>query len=210
MTHMYPYPAPFFPIATIEKVCTGPPRMQQTECTGEYGRRVIRREWRNTRGELHRTTGPAVENWTVLPGGAHVLSYQVWYLNGRRHWESRPAWRSWHVKGNGTRVLVTEEWYRHGVWHRVGGPAYRSWHVEPDGTRTLTWEEWCVNGKLQRVDGPAIGRQFCWHGETARQEDLPWLRRGRDLLNALTEATGTPHGAAMRDPPLGAGTHVWQ
>jgi len=97
--------------------------MQQSEFTIEHGRRVIRREWRNTGGHLHRTTGPAVEVWTVLPGGGHVLSRQGWYVNGNAHRVDRPAVRRWHVAGDGTRVLEREEWKQHGRWHRVDGPA---------------------------------------------------------------------------------------
>ena len=163
--------------------------MQQTECTDEHGRRVIRREWRNMEGQRHRTTGPAVEEWTVLPGGAHVLSRQVWYQNGGVYREGRPARRRWHVAEDGTRVLGREEWWRHEREHRVGGPAYRRWTVEPDGARTLAWESWRVNGKLHRVDGPAYPKNgFWWHGMEVRQEDLPWLRRGHCLLSAFTGA----------------------
>jgi len=154
-------------------------KMHQRECTDERGRQVIRREWRNTDGQLHRTIGPAVENWTVLPGGARVLSYQGWFLNGRAHREGRPAWRSWYVAEDGTRVLVCEEWARH---DRVGGPSYRRWTTGPDGTRTPRSEWYRVNGKSHRVDGPAYDRgEFWWHGVEVRQEDLPWLRRGRSL-----------------------------
>jgi len=167
--------------------------MQQTEFTDDYGRRVIRREWRNTEGELHRTPGPAVENWTVLPGGGHVLSYQAWYLNGKLH-RGRPAVRWWHIAEDGKRVLVEEQWRRHGGWHRVGRPAYRQWTVQPDGTRRLTWESWRVNGVQHRVDGPAYGvRSFYWQGVEVRQGDLPWLRRGHDLLAAWTGATVLQH-----------------
>jgi len=164
--------------------------MQQTEFTDEYGRRVIRREWRNTEGELHRTAGPAMEEWTVLPDGAHVLSYQAWFLNGVEHREGRPACRQWRVAVDGTRVLLWEEWCRHGMQHRSTGPSYREWTVGPDGTRTLELEDWWVNGKLHRVDGPAYeGHEVYWHGVEARQEDLPWLRRGHGLLAGLTRAT---------------------
>jgi len=86
----------------------------------------IRREWDNTDGKPHRTTGPAMENWTVLPGeGRRVLSYQVWYLNGKPHREGRPARCSWHVADNGTRILTREEWYRHDMLHLVGGLVMR-------------------------------------------------------------------------------------
>jgi len=182
------------------------------------GRRVIHRTWRNTDGQLHRTTGPAVEHWTVLPGGAHVLSLQGWYVNGKLHREGRPAWRIWHVAGDGTRVLIHKEWWRHGRWHRVSGPAYRYLTVEPDGTRRLAREWWRVNGVQHRVDGPAqTGPDgFYWHGVEVRQEDLPWLRRGRTALAAWTVPIASQQGvcgsavspAWSRDPRvtlLGAG-----
>ena len=157
-----------------------------TEFTGEYGRRVIRREWYNTDDQLHRTTGPASEDWTVLPGGAHVLSFQGWYLDGKYHREGRPAYRWWHVANDGTRLLVVEGWGRHGESHRVGGPAYRDWTVGPDGTQTLCGH-WRVNDKLHRVDGPADTKHFfCWHGGRVRGEDLSWLRRGYGFLAGFT------------------------
>jgi len=68
--------------------------------------------------------------------------------------------------------------------HRVGGPAYRTWTMEPDGTRTPWCEEWWVDGVS--VDGPVFcGHLFWWQDRHVREEDPPWLRRGRDLLVAL-------------------------
>ena len=180
---------------------------QRTEFTGGYGRRVIRRAWHNACGQLHRTTGPAVEEWTALPGGGgYVLSYQAWYFNGRQHREGRPASRIWHVADDGTRVLECEGWWRHGMRHRVGGPSYRSWHVQPDGTRTLELVGWRVNGNLHRVDGPAYpGHRLNWHGSWMTQEDLPWLRRGRGCLAASVAAT-----TALTLPTAGSeGSPAW-
>jgi len=140
---------------------------------------VVRRTWRNTDGQLHRTAGPAWEEWTVLPGGGHVLSYQAWSLNGRTHREGWPANRYWHVAEDGTRSLAHEWWSQHGGGHRIGAPSFRHWTVERDGTRTVASEEWHVNGNLHRADGPAYeGRSFYSHNRGVRQEDLPWLRRG--------------------------------
>jgi len=179
------------PAATKEKGLHGLPRMQQTEFTDERGRPVIRRQWRNTDGELHRTTGPAMEEWAVLPGGAHLLSYQIWYVNGKRHREDRPAWRIWHIADDGTRVLKCEEWWQHGLWHRMNGPTCRYWTMEPDDTRILQCVWWYVNGRLHRVDGPAYeGHGFYWHCKRVKREDLPWLRRGRSFLLALAGFTG--------------------
>jgi len=149
-------------------------------------------------GQRHRTTGSALENWTVLPGGAHVLSYQGWYLNGSMHRVGRPARREWVVTGDGTRVLKCEVWARHDRGHRVGGPSYRCWTVQRDGTRRLIWEKWYVNGKLHRSDGPAqTGHAFYWHGVEVRQEDLPWLQRGHGLLAGLTGATQQSGGSGV-------------
>jgi len=164
-----------------------------------HGRRVIRREWRNTDGQLHRTPGPAVENWTVLPGGARALSFQAWYVNGVLHREGRPARRRWNVENNGTRVLECEKWWRRGMRHRGGGPSYRTLIVGPARTRTLAWEEWCVNEKLHRADGPALnGRRFYWHARQVREEDLPWLRRGQGPLAAMQRIHG---GGGSGAPP---------
>jgi len=184
---------------------TRPPRMQQTEFTDRYDRQVIHREWRNACGQLHRTTGPAVEQWTILPGGGHVLSWEGWYVNGKYHREGRPALREWRVADDGTRVLVWEEWWRHDRSHRVGGPAYRRWTVVPDGTRTLGGEEWWGNGKWHRVDGPPAlnGRSFYWHGSRMTQQDLPWVRRGQGILAALAgpgAASRGHHGGGEVDP----------
>jgi len=165
--------------------------MQKMARADSHGRTVIRRVWRNTDGEWHCTTGPAVEEWTVLPGGAHVLSFQGWYLNGVLHREGRPAVRRWHVGEDGTRVVVWDEWKQHGRLHRVGGPSYRSWHVQPDGTRTLAWESWYVNDRRHRVDGSAFSRRrFWWQDKSVEGEDLPWLRRGRSFLVASPGFTG--------------------
>jgi len=165
--------------------------MQQTEFTDQYGRLVIRRAWCTTEIQLHRTTGSAVEEWTGLPCGAHVLSYQSWYQNGKQHREGRPARRQWHVADDGARVLLLEEWGRHGRGYRAGGPSYRTWTVTPDGTRILHCVWWFVNGRLHRVDGPAEdGRRFWWQDKLVQREDLPWLRRGRSSLVALAGVTG--------------------
>jgi len=165
-------------------------KMQETKTRVGYGRWVITRIWHNRDGQLHRTTGPAWELWTVLPSGAHVPSYQCWWENGELHREGRPARRSWHVADDGTSVLQFEVWWRNGRWHRVGGPSVREWTVEPDGTRTLTLEAWCVNGKLYRVDGPAVEHPGLFlHDSRVKSEDMPWLRRGQSFLVALAAFT---------------------
>jgi len=180
------------------------------EYTDENGRRVIRRAWHNTDADLHRTTGPAWEQWVVLPGGGHVLWHQAWYLNGKLHREGRPAIRVWHIAENGDRVLEYEEWLRHGGGHRGRGPSYRHWAVGPDGTRTLTRERWYVRDKLHRVDGPALnGNSFYWHGRIVEAGDLPWLRRGCGLLVGFTGApAGHQSGNGGTSPAWSLDTRV--
>jgi len=180
--------------------------MQETSERDWRNREVIRRTWRNTDGQLHRTLGPAVEHWTVLPGSGHVLSHQVWYLYGKYHREGRPAIRDWHFAESGSRVLEQEVWEQHGRPHRVRGPFHRHWIVRRDDT-TLAWESWRVNGQLHRADGPAFdGRKCYWHDVEVRQKDLPWLRRGGGLLVALTGA-----GANTREQgdDSSAGSPTW-
>jgi len=147
-----------------------------------------------------------VEHWTVLPGGAHVLSAEGWFQNDRAHREGRPAWRSWRIGAGGTSVLAHEEWWRRGILHRSTGPSYREWTVEPDGIRTLQCESWCVNGNLHRVDGPALGgREYYWLD--VRQEEFPWLRRGRrGLLVPLVPWTGA---AARKQVGDGSTAPAW-
>jgi len=179
-----------FPITTNKQFSLSRARMQETAETDEYDRRVIHREWRNTDGELHRTTGPALEECTVLPDGARMLSFQAWYLNGSLHREGRPSFRQWAVAVDGIRTLVHEGWYQHGRRHRVGGPSYRCWTVQRDGIRTLSFVWWRVNGKLHRVAGPAYaGHEFYWQNRGVSREDLPWLRRGHGVLAAFTRAS---------------------
>ena len=48
-----------------------------------------------------------------------------------------------------------------------------------------------MNDRWHRVDGPAVsGRGFYWHDAVVRQENLPWLRRGRGFLVPLVPWTG--------------------
>jgi len=171
-------------------------KMQETKKWDAVRGFVITREWHNVLGELHRETGPAREQWVVIPGGTHVLSYEGWYLHGVEHREGRPAFRQWRVAGDGTSVLVYERWQRHGRRHRLGGPAIRRWAVDHVGRRTLAGELWSVNNKRHRVDGPThLPGPFFWYGGTlVRQKDLPWLRRGRHLLAAFTGATTRQQG----------------
>ena len=82
-----------------------PIRMDILTRTDGRGRWVMTRTLHNAIGLWHRTTGSAVEEWTVRPDGAHVLSHQAWYVNGYSHREDRLAYRNWDVAGDGTRVF---------------------------------------------------------------------------------------------------------
>jgi len=171
-------------------VAKTPTHMHTTEHVDAQGRCVKVWRWWNNAGYRHRTDGPAMLQWVVLPSGQTALQIVGWAQEGRAHRDGKPAERGWQVLPDGTRALVQEHWKRHGVYHRIGGPSYRRWTVGPDGTRTLELETWRVNGKLHRADGPAyLGRSFLWQGNVVQCEDLPWLRRGHGLLLAFTGAT---------------------
>ena len=167
--------------------------IEETANTDWHNRRVIRRTWRNAHHRLHRTTGPAWEEWTVRPGGAYALSHQSWYLNGKLHRKGRPAHRYWHVAVDGTRLLWCEEWCERDEYHRVSGPSRRRWiHHFNDGTRELYVEEWYMNGK------PA-----CWlHGPNTEMKS--WFRRGRKLLVTLASAAPLRAGQRGRAGDRGA------
>jgi len=102
------------------------------------------KEWRNSKGELHRLDGPAIES---KDNGNH------WYRNGKSHREDGPACE--YSDGN-------KFWYKNGLLHRTDGPAIEcaSGH-----------KEWYIGGVLHRVNGPAIehadGETYEWyfHGE---------------------------------------------
>jgi len=85
--------------------------------------------YRNSKGEFHRTDGPAVE-WPDVT--------TEWWFNGLKHRSDGPA-----IEGaNGDRY-----WYVNGLLHRTDGPAIEY----ADGTK-----EWWLNGLPHRADGPAI------------------------------------------------------
>jgi hypothetical protein len=77
--------------------------------------------WRNTRGELHRTDGPAVE----CKNG-----HKEWWVGGKLHRTDGPA-VEW---SNGEKV-----WYVRGMRHRTDGPAVEYLN----GAKV-----WWANGKL--------------------------------------------------------------
>ena len=103
-------------------------------------------EWRNTKGQYHRTDGPAV----VRADGS-----RRWYQNGKRHRTDGPA----VVYADGAQL-----WYQNGRCHRTDGPAI----VCADGTQrwylkgvNYTKAEYqakvnpstCHHGKMVEIDG---------------------------------------------------------
>ena len=67
----------------------------------EYGDKI----WRNSKGERHRTDGPAVE---------FANGDKIWYINGKCHRIDGPAIEF----ANGDKA-----WYFNGKRHRTDGPA---------------------------------------------------------------------------------------
>jgi len=85
----------------------------------------------NSKGQLHRDNGPAIEK---------ADGSKYWYREGGRHRDDGPAIE--HADG-------FKAWYRDGWLHRDRGPAVE----RPDGS-----EYWYRHGKFHRDDGPAIER----------------------------------------------------
>ena len=77
-------------------------------------------EWRNERGQLHRTDGPAL----IRANGV-----QAWCLNGERHRTDGPA----YISTDGSQA-----WYLNDLLHRTDGPAI----IRADGS-----EEWYLHGR---------------------------------------------------------------
>ena len=90
---------------------------ESTMTTDKYGNK----HWKNNKGELHRTDGPAVEN----SNGS-----KAWFQNGKFHRTDGPAIES---------SFGSKAWYQDGKFHRTDGPAvedldgYKSWYQ--DGKR---------------------------------------------------------------------------
>ena len=79
-----------------------------------------RKEWRNSKGQLHRVKGPAIE-WNDKT--------KYWYQNGLLHRTDGYA----REDSNGNKY-----WYQNGLCHRIDGPAVEYY----DG-----YKEWWVEGK---------------------------------------------------------------
>ena len=93
----------------------------------------IHKIYRNSKGQLHREDGPAIE---------YVSGYKAWFLNGQRHRTDGPAIE--YANGD-------KEWYLNGKLHRTDGPAVEwaagdiSWVIND---KELTEEQF--NNKLYR------------------------------------------------------------
>jgi hypothetical protein len=128
--------------------------------------------WYNSRGQLHRIDGPAIEFFS---------GDKAWYKNGFLHREDGPSieWigghKEWHINNrlhriDGPAVIRadgTKKWWISGKLHRIDGPAIEY---------TNGNKEWWFNGKLHRIDGPAIE----W--ENANENELRikrWYIKGK-------------------------------
>ena len=104
------------------------------------------KEYRNEKGELHRTDGPALED----------IIGKYWYINYKRHRTDGPA-----VEYNNG----YKEWWNNGQLHRTDGPAVES----------SDYKQWWINGKLHRLDGPAVefpnGTKQWWINDINYTED---------------------------------------
>ena len=109
-------------------------------------KRILKVEWRDDEGALHKPDGPAVEEWA--PSGELVL--QEFFRHGKRHREDGPASITWDPKGH---LLVREVWSEEGRFHREGDlPAL----IERDPITGVTvTAKFYQHGELHRDGGPA-------------------------------------------------------
>jgi len=91
--------------------------MHENESTGEEN--IMKtREYRNSKSQLHREDGPAVER---------TDGTKAWYLNGKRHREDGPAIED---------ADGYKSWYLNGKRHREDGPAIefangtKAWYLD--------------------------------------------------------------------------------
>jgi hypothetical protein len=93
-----------------------------------------KRIWTNSKGELHRENGPAVE-W--------VDGDKLWYINGKLHREDGPAIEL----ADGTKY-----WYINGEQHREDGPAVEDadgnmcWFINDKQISKDEWLQWLKDG----------------------------------------------------------------
>lgn len=174
-------------------------------------------EWRNAKGEWHRTDGPA-----VIVGDGERLE---WYKNGKLHRDDGPAVvykdgrEAWYQDGllhrDGAPARTghgNSEWFERGKLHRIGGPAMETadgslyWYengelhredgpaaIKADGMR-----QWVQRGKLHRTDGPAIehadgGQSWYLNGLPHRDDGPAVIRKG--------EKKWYQHGVEVPEPP---------
>ncbi len=99
------------------------------------------REWLNSKGQLHRIDGPAIE---------YSNGDKWWYINGKKHREDGPAIEL----SDGTKY-----WYQNGKLHRLDGPACvdiagdNGWWTE--GER-YTEEEFMTAKHTITIDGKEV------------------------------------------------------
>ena len=98
----------------------------------------MKREYKNDKGQYHRTDGPAVED---------NCGDKYWFINGKRHREDGPAIEYSDYK----------EWWINGRKHREDGPAieYRdgnkSWYLNGIKYSEEEYNQELIKLKLKRL-----------------------------------------------------------
>ena len=96
-------------------------------------------EYRNDKGLLHRSNGPAIE---------YSNGSKEWYINGKFHREDGPAIEHF----NGTKV-----WWLNGNCHREDGPAVeyhngsKEWFLNGECYLEQEWQQEVIKIKLERL-----------------------------------------------------------
>lgn len=96
---------------------------------------TIYKQYRNKDNMLHRTTGPAVEEYQ---GDNPTL--KIWYNNGLSHRQNDPALQKWQND-----IIILREWRQNGILHNKKGPALQKW--DKNSSTTAFYE----NGNLRRL-----------------------------------------------------------
>jgi hypothetical protein len=73
---------------------------------------VLREEWRNSKGELHRVGGPAKIERSRAKAGSESIE-ERWYEYGRCHRDDGPAVI---YRDAGTGKVTSTSWYVNGTW----------------------------------------------------------------------------------------------